>query len=79
MPFDVLGKSGVKRAVRQDGAAPVSYTHLLLRRTEQQQIQHDLLKGNGFLLDPHTFTIYADGWYSGDVQSQVMFYPLPAH
>ena len=30
----------------------------LLRRTEQQQIQHDLLKGNGFLLDPHTFTIY---------------------
>lgn len=29
----------------------------LLRRTEQQQIQHDLLKGNGFLLDP-SFTIY---------------------
>ena len=28
------------------------------RKIEQQQIQHDLLKGNGFLLDPHTFTIY---------------------
>ena len=29
-----------------------------LRRTEQRHIPHDLLKGNGFLLDPHTFTIY---------------------